>query len=128
MALGDRIKKGIKNLFKGQDASKSLQVVNGQTLEKDDETKRQHFDFEDDFNAGDDESVTFDDFETMSYTSSEKIEEERRKEEARRAEEEQRRKEEVRRAEEERRKEEVRCAEEECRKEEVRRRKRRSNS
>ena len=82
-----------------------MQVVNGQTLEKDDETKRQHFDFEDDFNAGDDESVTFDDFETMSYTSSEKIEEERRKEEeVRRAEEEQRRKEEVRRAEEEQRK------------------------
>ncbi|MCR5567674.1 MAG: hypothetical protein K6G31_00190 [Paludibacteraceae bacterium] len=103
MALVDRIREGLRNLFKGVDASKSLQVVNGQTLEKVDETKRQHFDFEDDFNAGDDELVTFDDFETMSYTSSEKIEEERRKEEVRRA-------------------------EEECCKEEVRRRKRRSNS
>lgn len=87
MALGDRIKKGIKNLFKGQDASKSLQVVNEQEAVEDSDMVHSHYGAEEEINASQDESVSFDDFETIDYTSSEKKEEARRAEEERRKEE-----------------------------------------
>lgn len=79
MALVDRIREGLRNLFKGVDASKSLQVVNEQDADEDCDTSYNHFGEEEDFSASPDEMVSFDDFETISFTSKEKKEEERRR-------------------------------------------------
>ena len=55
MALVDRIREGLRNLFKGVDASKSLQVVNEQDADEDCDTSYNHFGEEEDFSASPDD-------------------------------------------------------------------------